>query len=105
MSTFIHETAIVAQGALIEDDCFVGTFCVIGSEVTIGDNVKLDSHVVVDGKTSVGDGTHVFPFASLGLAPQDLKYAGEPTETVIGKRNHIREFVIAFHDCSPWINV
>jgi len=93
MSTFIHETAIVAQGALIGDDCFVGPFCVIGSEVTIGDNVKLDSHVVVDGKTSVGDGTHVFPFASLGLAPQDLKYAGEPTETVIGKRNHIREFV------------
>jgi len=93
MSTFIHETAIVAQGARIGDDCFVGPFCVIGSEVTIGDNVKLDSHVVVDGKTSVGDGTHVFPFASLGLAPQDLKYAGEPTETVIGKRNHIREFV------------
>jgi UDP-N-acetylglucosamine acyltransferase len=93
MSTFIHETAIVAPGARIGEDCFVGPFCVVGSEVTIGDNVKLDSHVVVDGKTSVGEGTHVFPFASLGLAPQDLKYAGEPTQTVIGKRNHIREFV------------
>lgn len=93
MSTFIHETAIVAEGAQIGEDCYIGPFCVVGGEVTLGNGVRLDSHVVVDGKSSVGDGTHVFPFASLGLAPQDLKYSGEPTETVIGKRNHIREFV------------
>ena len=55
--------------------------------------MRLDSHVVIDGDTNVGEGTHIFPFASIGLAPQDLKYAGEKTSTVIGKRNQIREFV------------
>ena len=55
--------------------------------------MRLESHVVVDGKTTIGAGTHVFPFVSIGLAPQDLKYAGEPSETRIGCRNQIREFV------------
>ena len=91
--TFIHETAIVSPRAEIGKDCQIGAFCVVGDEVALGDNVRLDSHVVVDGKTSIGDETHVFPFVSIGLAPQDLKYAGEPTETRIGKRNQIREFV------------
>jgi UDP-N-acetylglucosamine acyltransferase len=93
MSSFIHETAIVAPGARIGTDCYIGPFSTVGEEVVIGDKVRLDSHVVIDGRTSVGDETHIFPFASIGLAPQDLKYAGEPTATEIGKRNHIREFV------------
>lgn len=93
MTTFIHETAIVADGAELGDGCHIGPFCTVGSEVTLGNGVRLDSHVVVDGRTAIGDETHVFPFASIGLAPQDLKYAGEPTATEIGARNHIREFV------------
>lgn len=91
--TFIHETAIVSPQAKIGDDCYIGAFSTVGDEVVLGNSVRLDSHVVVDGKTSIGDETHVFPFVSIGLAPQDLKYKGEPTETRIGKRNHIREFV------------
>lgn len=93
MSSNIHETAIVSPDAHIGSDCHIGPFCTVGDEVRLGAGVRLDSHVVVDGKTAIGDGTHVFPFASIGLAPQDLKYAGEPTATEIGKRNHIREFV------------
>jgi UDP-N-acetylglucosamine acyltransferase len=93
MATFIHETAILAPKAEIGDDCYIGPFCTVGAEVSLGSGVRLDSHVVVDGRTSIGDKTHIFPFASIGLAPQDLKYSGEPTATEIGKRNHIREFV------------
>ena len=93
MSSFIHESAIVAPGAQIGEACHIGPFCNVGSDVVLGSGVRLDSHVVVDGRTSIGDETHVFPFVSIGLAPQDLKYAGEPTSTEIGKRNHIREFV------------
>lgn len=93
MSSFIHETAIVAPGARIGADCYIGPFSTVGEEVVLGDRVRLDSHVVIDGKTTVGDETHIFPFASIGLAPQDLKYGGEPTATEIGKKNHIREFV------------
>jgi UDP-N-acetylglucosamine acyltransferase len=93
MASFIHETAIVGPASQIGNGCHIGPFCTVGDEVQLGDGVRLDSHVVVDGKTTIGDETHVFPFASIGLAPQDLKYAGEPTSTEIGKRNHIREFV------------
>jgi UDP-N-acetylglucosamine acyltransferase len=91
--SFIHPTAVVGQNARIGEDCFVGAFCILGNEVTLGDRVRLDSHVVIDGRTSIGDDTHVFPFVSLGHAPQDLKYGGEETITEIGKRNQIREFV------------
>ena len=93
MTSFIHETAIISPNAKLGTDCYIGAFCVIGGEVSLGDGVRLDSHVVIDGKTSVGDKTRIFPFVSIGLAPQDLKYKGEPTATEIGKRNHIREFV------------
>ena len=89
MPTFIHETAIVSPGAKIGEDCRIGPFCTIGPEVALGDGVVLDSHVVVDGRTSTGDKTHVFPFTSIGFAPQDLKYAGEPTATEIGRGNQI----------------
>ena len=93
MTTFIHQTAIVAPGARIGGGCFIGPFCTVGETVVLGERVRLDSHVVIDGRTTVGDETHIFPFASIGLAPQDLKYAGEETEAEIGKRNQIREFV------------
>ena len=93
MSTFIHETAIVGDRAQIGDDCYIGPFSTVGDEVVLGSRVRLDSHVVVDGRTAIGGDTHIFPFASIGLAPQDLKYAGEDTATEIGERNQIREFV------------
>ena len=89
----IHPTAVVCPQAKIGHDCFVGPYCVVGDEVVLGDNVRLESHVVVDGRTSIGADTHVFPFVSVGLASQDLKYKGEPSETQIGARNKIREFV------------
>ncbi len=93
MSSFIHETAIVSQNAKIGDDCYIGAFSTIGDQVVLGDKVHLESHVVVNGKTTIGDETRIFPFVSIGLAPQDLKYAGEETAVEIGRRNHIREFV------------
>lgn len=93
MTTFIHETAIVSDSARVGEGCHVGPFCIVGDAVVLEDRVTLDSHVVVDGRTTIGSETHVFPFASIGLAPQDLKYAGEETATEIGKRNQIREFV------------
>ncbi len=93
MASIIHQTAIVSPDAQIGNDCHIGAFCTIGADVELGDCVRLDSHVVVDGPTKIGDETRVYPFVSIGLAPQDLKYAGEPTGTEIGRRNHIREFV------------
>jgi UDP-N-acetylglucosamine acyltransferase len=92
-STTIHPTAVVSPGAKLGFDCFIGPYCIVGDEVVLGDNVRLESHCVVDGRTWIGDGTHVFPFVSIGLASQDLKYQGEPSETRIGARNKIREFV------------
>lgn len=91
--TFIHQTAIVAPEARLGADCYIGPFCMVGAEVSLGEGVRLDSHVVVGGRTSIGRGTHIFPFASIGLAPQDLKYGGEETATEIGEENQIREFV------------
>src|SRR5205085_4042762 len=92
-STTIHPTAVVSPSAQLGYDCFIGPYCIVGDEVVLGDNVRLESHVVIGGRTSVGAETHVFPFVSIGLASQDLKYKGEASETRIGKRNKIREFV------------
>jgi len=92
-STTIHPTAVVSPSAQLGYDCFIGPYCIVGDEVVLGDNVRLESHVVIGGRTSVGAETHVFPFVSIGLASQDLKYKGEPSETRIGARNKIREFV------------
>ncbi|HLL14309.1 MAG TPA: acyl-ACP--UDP-N-acetylglucosamine O-acyltransferase [Pyrinomonadaceae bacterium] len=89
----IHPTAIVSDRAQLGEDCFVGPYCVIGDEVVLGAGVRVESHAVLEGRTRVGDGTHIYPFVSIGLAPQDLKYRGEPAETRIGARNQIREFV------------
>jgi UDP-N-acetylglucosamine acyltransferase len=91
--TSIHPTAVVSAGARIGYDCFIGPYCIVGDEVVLGDKVRLESHVVIDGRTSIGPKSHVFPFVSIGLASQDLKYKGEPSETRIGARNKIREFV------------
>jgi UDP-N-acetylglucosamine acyltransferase len=91
--TNIHPTAVVAAGARIDETAQIGPYCVIGPQVEIAANVRLISHVVVDGITVVGDGTVVYPFASLGHRPQDLKYKGEPSRLLIGKNNQIREHV------------
>jgi UDP-N-acetylglucosamine acyltransferase len=89
----IHANAAVHPNATIGAGCVVGPFCVVGEHVTLGENVVLKSHVIVDGHTTVGDGTHVYPFASLGTTPQDLKYKGEAARLEIGKNNQIREHV------------
>jgi len=89
----IHPTAIIEKGATLGKDVFVGAYSVVGAEVVLGDRVKLHSHVVISGKTTIGDDTEIFPFASIGSAPQDLKYHNEPSTLIIGKRNKIREHV------------
>lgn len=91
--TQIHATAVVEKGAVLGENVHVGPYCVVGPHVRLGNGVQLKSHVAVDGYTTIGDETVVFPFASLGHAPQDLKYMGEKTELIIGKRNKIREHV------------
>jgi UDP-N-acetylglucosamine acyltransferase len=89
----IHPTAVIDPKASIGNNVRIGPFCVIGPNVTLGNNVELKSHVVIDGHTTLGENCRVFPFASLGHAPQDLKYRGEPSELIIGKNNTIREHV------------
>ena len=84
---------MISPRAEIGAGCHVGAFCIVGDEVVLGENVRLESHVVVEGKTRIGSETRVYPFVSIGLAPQDLKYKGESTATEIGERNHVREFV------------
>ncbi len=92
-SSEIHPSAIVSPRARLGRECFVGPYVTIGDDVVLGDRVRIDSHCVVDGRTTIGDDTHIYPFVSIGLPPQDLKFAGEDTETIIGCRNRIREFV------------
>ena len=88
----IHSSAVVSAKAQIGSGCYIGPYAVIGDEVTLGAGVRIDGHCVIDGRTRIGEETHVFPFVSIGLPPQDLKFAGESTETEIGRRNRIREF-------------
>ncbi len=89
----IHPTAIIASGAEIAESCSIGPYCTVGPHVVLGARCELVSHVVLDGHTTMGPDNRVFSFACLGIAPQDLKYAGEATELVIGARNAIRESV------------
>lgn len=91
--TNIHSTAIVSETAKIGADVKIGPYSVIGPDVTLGDAVELMSHVVVEGHTSVGAGTRIFPFSSIGHQPQDLKFHGESSRLEIGERNVIREHV------------
>ncbi|WP_419898023.1 acyl-ACP--UDP-N-acetylglucosamine O-acyltransferase [Roseomonas sp. USHLN139] len=90
-SAQIHPTAIVAEGASIGAGCRIGPYCMIGADAVLGRDVVLVSHVVVDGHASIGDAVQVSPFATIGMAPQDLKYKGQPTRVVVGPRTQIRE--------------
>ncbi len=89
----VHPSAIVAPGAHVPASCTIGPYCTIGPDVTLGEECKLFSHVVLDGRTRIGRRNMFYPFGSIGMAPQDLKYKGEPTETEIGDENTIREGV------------
>lgn len=87
----IHPSAIVDPAAVLGRDVRIGPFCTVGPDVVIEDGTELVSHVVVDGHTHIGAGAILYPFCTVGLAPQDLKYKGEPTRCVIGPRTQIRE--------------
>jgi UDP-N-acetylglucosamine acyltransferase len=89
----VHPTAIVDARAEIDGDVQIGPYCVIGAGVRIGKGCRVHSHAVITGRTTLGEGNVVFPFASIGDTPQDLKYKGEPSELLIGNRNTIREYV------------
>ncbi len=91
--TLIHPSAVIESGAELGAGVEVGPFCVVGAQVRLHDGVRLKSHVVLAGETEVGEGTVIFPFASIGEVPQDLKFRGERTRLVIGARNRIREHV------------
>jgi len=89
----IHSSAVIEEGATIGEGCEIGPFCVVGADVVLGDQVVLKSHVVLTGNTEIGDDTVIFSFAVIGEVPQDLKFKGEQSRTLIGKRNRIREHV------------
>ncbi|MEE8546421.1 MAG: acyl-ACP--UDP-N-acetylglucosamine O-acyltransferase [Alphaproteobacteria bacterium] len=89
----IHPTAIVEEGARLGTDVSIGPYSCVGPEVELGDGVTVMAHVVIGGHTTIGPNCQFFPFASIGLRPQDLKYAGEPSELIIGANNIIREYV------------
>jgi UDP-N-acetylglucosamine acyltransferase len=89
----VHPSAIVAPGAVIPESCTVGPYCTVGPDVVLGEECNLISHVVVDGHTRLGARNILYPFTSVGVAPQDLKYNGEPTQTEVGDDNTIRECV------------
>jgi UDP-N-acetylglucosamine acyltransferase len=92
-SLTIHPTAIVDKNAVLGAGVRIGPYCIVGPNVKLGDNVELVSHVSIDGRTSIGAGTRIFPFASIGHQPQDLKFHGEESYLEIGERNTIRESV------------
>ena len=89
----IHPTAIVDPKSKIHASCTIGPYCVVGPEVELGERCRLVSHVALEGPTKIGADNGFFPFASIGLAPQDITYAGEPTRLEIGDHNEIREYV------------
>jgi len=89
----IHSTAIVDPGATIHPSCKIGPYCTVGGNVELGEGCELVSHVVLEGPTRIGAHNAFFPFCSVGMAPQDLSYAGERTRLEIGDHNVIREFV------------
>ncbi len=89
----IHSTAIIDSKSEIHPSCKIGPYCVIGAEVEIGEGCELASHVAIDGPTKIGSHNRFFPFTSIGMAPQDITYAGESTRLDIGDHNEIREFV------------
>lgn len=89
----IHPSALVAESAIVGAGCEIGPFCTVGSDVELGEGCELVSHVVLDGRTRFGKRNRIFSFAAFGVAPQDLKYIGEPTGLEVGDENVIRESV------------
>jgi UDP-N-acetylglucosamine acyltransferase len=89
----IHPTAVIDATARVPQSCSVGPYCVIGANVELGENCELMSHVVIQGPTKIGDNNRLFPFAAIGIEPQDTTYHGEPTRLEIGDDNVIREYV------------
>ena len=89
----VHPSAVIEDGAQIGAGVRIGPFCHVGPEVVLGDGVELKSHVVITGDTEIGEETVIFPFACIGEIPQDLKFHGEKTKLIVGKRNRIREHV------------
>jgi len=92
-SAEVHGSAVIEPGAAVGPGCRIGPFCVVGPEVVLHRGVELKSHVVVTGTTEIGEGTVIFPFSVIGEIPQDLKFKGEKSRLVIGRRNRIRESV------------
>ena len=90
----IHPTAIIEDGAVIDESAEIGAYAYIGNKVKIGPNTKIAHHTTIEGKTTIGKNNEIFPYASIGTAPQDLKYNGEETELIIGDNNKIREFTL-----------
>src|ERR1700756_4722055 len=89
----IHPTAIIDPGAIIHSGCEIGPYCTVGANVELGEGCELVSHVGIEGPTKIGADNAFFPSCSVGMAPQDLTYSGEPTRLEIGDHNKIREFV------------
>ena len=89
----IDKTALIDSKAKVAQSAEIGPYCVIGPSVEIGENVKIYSHVNISGNTLIGKGNKIYPFASIGNDPQDLKYNGEQTKLIIGDNNKIREYV------------
>jgi len=89
----VHPTAVLDPGAEVDEAAEIGPYCVLGPGVVVGARTRLIAHVVIDGDTRLGCDNVVFPFTTIGVAPQDLKYQGEPSRTRIGDRNRIRESV------------
>lgn len=89
----IHPTAIVEPGACVAESAEIGAYSIIGADVKIGSRTRVVAHVVMEGPLEIGEDNIFFPYSTVGLAPQDLKYHGERSETRIGSRNKIREFV------------
>src|SRR6267154_2685257 len=89
----IHSTAILDSTACVPKSCEIGPYCIVGPNVELGEYCRLVSHVHIEGPTRIGNNVSIFPFTSLGMAPQDIGYAGEPTRLEIGGDNEIREFV------------
>lgn len=89
----IHPTAVVHPKAGIGPECEIGPYCVVGQDVVLGPRCRLHSHVVIGGQTRLGEGNDIFPFASIGLQTQDLKWKGGATRTEIGANNTFREYV------------
>lgn len=89
----IHNTSIISDKAIIGENVEIGPYCIIGDKVDIGEGTILKSHIIIEGDTKIGKNNIIFPFASIGVDPQDLKFSGEQSKTIIGDNNKIREHV------------